>query len=150
MFKDGGFKLHEKSEGYVSAMYAWREHKKAMITDSSIRNVMNEAYKRKVQENRKYIETVAEVLLLTATQNIAQRGHCKTQEEEFCNKGNFLAILEMIAKHDPVVQEKMMGRKNAKYTSSIIQNEVLECFANVVRNETKDLKKKEQLSLVLR
>ena len=61
----------------------------------------------------------------------------------------------------------MKGKQNAKYTSSVIQNEILECLANmvcdeiirevkesevfsVIADETKDLKKKEQLSLVLR
>uniref|UniRef100_A0A3Q1H4Y5 TTF-type domain-containing protein n=1 Tax=Acanthochromis polyacanthus TaxID=80966 RepID=A0A3Q1H4Y5_9TELE len=165
MYKDGGFKVHEKSEGHVNAMFAWGEHKKAILTDSSKRDALNEAYNKKVQENRKYIKTVAEVLLLTATQNIAQRGHRETEEVD--NRGNFLEILEMIAKHDPVVQKKMKGKQNAKYTSSVIQNEILECLANTVReeiiqevkesevfpviaDETKDLKKKQQLSLVLR
>ena len=160
-----GFKVHEKSEGHVNAMFAWGEHKKAILTDSSICDALNEAYNKKVQENRKYIKTVAEVLLWTATQNIAQRGHRETEEVD--NRGNFLEILEMIAKHDPVVQKKMKGKQNAKYTSSVIQNEILECLANMVReeiiqevkesevfsviaDETKDLKKKEQLSLVLR
>ena len=117
------------------------------------------------KSKRKYIKTVAEVLLLMATQNIAQRGHRETEGAD--NRGNFLEILEMIAKHDPVVQKKMKGKQNAKYTSSVIQNEILECLANMVRDEiirevkesevfsviadeTKDLKKKEQLSLVLR
>ena len=58
----------------------------------------------------------------------------------------------------------MKGKQNAKYISNVIQNEILECFANmeiiqevkesevfsVIADETKDLKKKEQLSLVLR
>ena len=165
MYKDGGFKVHEKSEGHVNAMFAWGEHKKAILTDSSILDALNEAYNKKVQENRKYIKTVAEVLLLTSTQNIAQRGHRETEGAD--NRGNFLEILEMIAKHDPVVQKKIKGKQNAKYTSSVIQNEILECLANMVRDEiirevkesevfsviadeTKDLKKKEQLSLVLR
>ena len=133
MYKDGGFKVHEKSEGHVNAMFAWGEHKKAILTDSSILDALNEAYNKKVQENRKYIKTVAEVLLLTATQNIAQRGHRETEGAD--NRGNFLEILEMIAKHDPVVQKKIKGKQNAKYTSSVIQNEILECLANMVRDE---------------
>ena len=103
MYKDGGFKVHEKSEGHINAMFAWGEHKKAILTDSSILDALNEAYNKKVQENRKYIKTVAEVLLLTSTQNIAQRGHRETEGAD--NRGNFLEILEMIAKHDPVVQK---------------------------------------------
>uniref|UniRef100_A0A8C1KXW0 TTF-type domain-containing protein n=1 Tax=Cyprinus carpio TaxID=7962 RepID=A0A8C1KXW0_CYPCA len=145
MYKDGGFKVHEKSEGHVNAMFAWGEHKKAIVTDCSIHDALNEVYNKKVQENRKYIKTVAEVLLLTATQNIAQRGHHETEEAD--NRGNFLESLEIIA--------------------NVIQNEILECLANMVReeiiqevnesevfsvitDETKDLKKKEQFSLVLR
>uniref|UniRef100_A0A8C2HB86 Uncharacterized protein n=1 Tax=Cyprinus carpio TaxID=7962 RepID=A0A8C2HB86_CYPCA len=165
MYKDGGFKVHEKSEGHVNAMFAWGEHKKAIVTDCSIHDALNEVYNKKVQENRKYIKTVAEVLLLTATQNIAQRGHHETEEAD--NRRKFLESLEMIAKHHPVVEKKMKEKQNAKYTSSVIQNEILECLANMVReeiiqevnesevfsvitDETKDLKKKEQFSLVLR
>lgn len=134
-------------------------------TDSSILDAINEAYNKKVQENRKYIKNVAEVLLLTATWDIAQIGHRET--EEVNNRGNFLVILEMIAKQDTVVRKKMRGSRNAKYTSNTTQNEILRSLANMVRediiqevkasevfsilaDETKDLGKKEQLSLALR
>lgn len=80
-------------------MFAWDEP-----TDSSILDAINEVYNKKVQENRKYIKNVAEVLLLTATRNIAQKGHRET--EEVNNRGNFLVILEMIAKQDTVVRKK--------------------------------------------
>ena len=76
---------------------------------------------------------MAEVLVLTATQNIAQQGHRETEDAD--NRGKFLEILEMIAKHDPVVQKKIKGKQNAKYTSNVIQNEILECLANMVCEE---------------
>ena len=74
-----------------------------------------------------------------------------------------MAILDVIAKHDPVVKKKMTGPRNAKYTSHQIQNEILDTLAEMVRasiinevkesevfslmaDETKDLKKKEQIS----
>lgn len=64
-------------------------------------------------------------------------------------------------------KKRLTSFHNAKYTSKIIQNEVLDCLAEMVRteiteevknsevfsimaDETKDLKKKEQISLVLR
>lgn len=165
MFKDGGFKLHEKSESHINAMFAWTEHKRVVLTDLSILDMLNKEYMKKVEENRGYIKTVADVLLLTATQNIAQRAHYESEESD--NRGNFLQILEMIAKHNPVVAKKMKAQGNAKYTSNAIQNEILQCLASMVRDsivkevkasvvfsviadETKDLKKKEQLSLVVR
>uniref|UniRef100_A0A3B5B968 DUF4371 domain-containing protein n=1 Tax=Stegastes partitus TaxID=144197 RepID=A0A3B5B968_9TELE len=131
MYKDGGFQMHAKSEHHLNAMVAWTEYKRC---------------------GRK--QTVANVLLCTATQNIAQRGH--RESEGSSNKGNFLAILELIAKHDPLVKQKM-GHGNAKYTSHIFQNEIIEVLADMVSaafsilvDETKDLKKQEQISLVLR
>lgn len=77
-----------------------------------------------------------------------------------------MAILELIAKYDPLVKQKM-GHSNAKYSSNHIQNEILEVLAVMVRkdiieevkqsgalsilaDETKDLKKQEQISLLLR
>ena len=158
-------RVHEKSDSHITAMLAWSEHKKAALTDASVLNMLNNEYKKKVEENRSYIKTVADVLLLTATQNMAQRGHRESEQSD--NKGNFLEILEMIAKHNPMVAKKMKATGNAKYTSNTIQNEILQCLASMVQDsivkevkesevfsiiadETKDLQKKEQLSLVLR
>ncbi|XP_056453653.1 zinc finger MYM-type protein 1-like isoform X2 [Gadus chalcogrammus] len=165
MYKDAGFKVHEKSDSHITAMLAWSEHKKAALTDASVLNMLNNEYKKKVEENRSYIKTVADVLLLTATQNMAQRGHRESEQSD--NKGNFLEILEMIAKPNPMVAKKMKATGNAKYTSNTIQNEILQCLTSMVQDsivkevkesevfsiiadETKDLQKKEQLSLVLR
>lgn len=83
------------------------------------------------------------------------------------NKGNFLTILDEIAKHDHLIKKRLNASGNAKYTSPQIQNEVLEGLAGMVQSEiisevkesevfsvivdeTKDLKKKEQISLVVR
>uniref|UniRef100_A0A3B5PPY9 DUF4371 domain-containing protein n=1 Tax=Xiphophorus maculatus TaxID=8083 RepID=A0A3B5PPY9_XIPMA len=83
------------------------------------------------------------------------------------NKGNFLAILNEIAKHDPFVQRRLDAHGNAKYTSHQIQNEILQGLAemvpkeiiaevkqsevfSVLADETRDLQKKEQISLVVR
>lgn len=88
------------------------------------------------------------MLLLTATQNIAQRGH---RESEDNNQGNFLAILQLLANHDPVVEKKLSGIQNAKYTSHQIQNEVRSTIIKEVKDsqvfslladETKDIAKK--------
>lgn len=77
-------------------MLAWTEYKRSATTSSSLLSSLGNKYDKLVKANREYIKTVAEVLLLTATQNIAQQGHRDTDG----NKGNFLAIIELIAKHD--------------------------------------------------
>lgn len=68
--------------------------------------------KKKVEENRTYIKTVAEVLLLTAMQNISQRGHNETDASQ--NKGNFLEIMELTSKHNPLIEKKKKATGNAK------------------------------------
>ncbi len=149
-FVKRGFRGHEKSENHVNAMIAWNEHRKRILTDTSMLNALDKKH-QVVEQNRTYIKTVAEVLLFTATQNISQRGHLETDAST--KKGNFLGFLKAVG--------------NAKYTSNTIQNEILECLSDMVResiisevkenkyfsiivDETRDLKKKEQLSLVLR
>ncbi|XP_062326326.1 zinc finger MYM-type protein 1-like [Osmerus eperlanus] len=137
---------------------------RTLMEDSDV-HALNKKHSKQVQENQDYIKTIGEVLLVTATQNIAQRGLDESAESD--NKGNFMAILETIAKHDTTVKKRLTSIHNAKYKSKGIQNEVLSCLADMVRtqiieevkdsevfsimaDETKDVKKKEQISLVLR
>lgn len=49
--KDGGFEVHEKSGGHINAMFALGEHERAVLTDSSILEPINEAYSEKVEDN---------------------------------------------------------------------------------------------------
>ena len=77
-----------------------------------------------------YIKTIADVLLLTITQSIAQTGHRESYDSH--NKGHFLTILEEIAKHDPLIKKRMNACGNAEYTSHQIQNKVIEGLAEMV------------------
>lgn len=146
-------------------MMAWKEFERGEKANESLLSTLTKEHSKHIQENRSYIKTVAEVLLLTATQNISQRGHRETSDAD--NRGNFLAILNAIGNHDPFVKKKLTGSRNAKYTSHQIQNEILDTLAEMVRSsiinevkesgvfsimsdETKDTKKKEQISFVLR
>uniref|UniRef100_A0A3B5BCP2 DUF4371 domain-containing protein n=1 Tax=Stegastes partitus TaxID=144197 RepID=A0A3B5BCP2_9TELE len=138
---NAGFAVHTKSDRHKQVMTAWMDYQKA-------------EHNKQVQENRDYFKAAVEVLLLTATQNIAQRGNESADSD---NKGNFRAILETIANHDNVVKKRLTSINNAKYTSKVIQNEVLSCLADmdsevigILADETKDEKGKEQMSLVLR
>ncbi|KAM9751495.1 uncharacterized protein ACNS7B_008320 isoform 1-T1 [Menidia menidia] len=103
--KESGFKLHSKLEHHVNAMYAWSQYKRANEGNTTMLNSINTNRKKVVEENRYYIKTIADVLLLTATQNIAQRG-LNRESGDSRNKGNFLAILDEIAKHDQLIEKK--------------------------------------------
>lgn len=157
--------MHTKSERHNQAMVAWRDYQMAVKANATLVTVLNKQHTKQVKENRAYIKTIGEILLLTARQNIAQRGHDESEESK--NRGNFKEILDVVANHDPAVQHRLTSIHNAKYTSKIIQNEVLDCLAEMVRaeiikemkqsetfsimvDETKDVSKKEQMSFILR
>ena len=97
-------------------MSAWAHYELNKKKNSSVKQVMNEQYQKLVRENRHYIKTIDEVILTTATQNIAQRGH--REGDDVNNPGDVQKFLKLIAKDDPVVSERLSsGRKHEKYTS---------------------------------
>ncbi|KAH8023867.1 hypothetical protein HPB51_018848 [Rhipicephalus microplus] len=166
--RDGGFRKHENSLVHKTCQASWVSftQMKAGGQSRSVATHLSDAYSREVQENHLYIARVADILRFTAIQEISQRGHDESARSE--NKGNFVELLNLFAKYDDIIGKKLNGgAANAKYVHHSIQDQILEilshitltsikeemkssqCFALIV-NETKDLRKTEQLSVVVR
>jgi Asp-tRNA(Asn)/Glu-tRNA(Gln) amidotransferase B subunit len=95
MYSDGGFVSHIKSDGHSIAMTAWTDFISMTRKGTSIAQMVSEAYLKQVAENRLYIQSLGEILLLIETQDIAQRRHREDQSSQ--NKGNFIKILNLVA-----------------------------------------------------
>jgi len=148
------------------SIMSWNDYNRNKAAKISVEQVLNDSYRKKVNENRHYLKSVGEIILLTATQNIAQRGH--REGDDVSNPGNVKKILQFATKHDPVIANRIKnGPKNEKYNSSSIQNEMIETLSHMVldeivenvqrarvftiqADETKDVRKTEQLSVVIR
>ena len=65
---------HKKSEQHVNSAARYAAYKEAKQMKSTLANLLNEQHKETVKENREFIKTIADILRLTAVQNIAQRG----------------------------------------------------------------------------
>ena len=66
------------------------------------------------------------------------------------NRGNFLAIIDLIAKYDPIVKEHLKnGQRNAKMLSWKTQNDIIANAALVIRNQIKDMICSEQFYAVI-
>ena len=141
----------------------------------SIAELHDAEHARLIKDNRHYLRTVAEVLL-TAQQKIAQRESGRSfrvknimrQSLTFGQScGNFLAILSVVARHDPVIAERIQyGLANAKCTHHTIQNALLDVMKDmtleqvqeelrkagftVLADESKDTSKKEQVVVAVR
>lgn len=168
-YTTGGFPQHDTSAPHLNAMVAWCNYKQLKQSgNSSVQAMLDEQYQKQVSENREYVKAVAQVLLLTCTQNIAQRGHRESLSDVTVNPGNFRKILQLVIQHNPTLKARFLEDNVVnRYTSKDIQNEILLTMANMVRDqiiedvkssgvfsvivdETKDCAKTEQLSIVLR
>ena len=146
-------------------MASWIDFQDNQRKQKSVASSLNTQRKQQISNNRHYLKTIVELLLFCASQEIGLRGH---REQESVNKGNFLELLQVVARHDPVVKARLTeGPKNAVYASHNIQNELLHMAANAVRkiicqgvidagffsilaDETRDSGKDEQMSFVVR
>ncbi|XP_011406506.1 PREDICTED: zinc finger MYM-type protein 1-like [Amphimedon queenslandica] len=132
---------------------------------ASIANQLSSSRQEQVKKNRYYIQSISEVLLLCARNDIALRGH---NESVSIKPGNFRSILQLLARHDPSLLQSLQKHPcNATYLSPEIQNELLQVMGNIIRHqiqqevnrvgfftllcdETRDISKKEQMTIVLR
>jgi hypothetical protein len=156
--KESGFKQHETSSEHRNCHLKWINYSQVKSNPRiSVASQINEAHLALVKENREYLGIVIG----------GSRGH--RENEQSSNRGNFLELLKLFSKYNPIIKKKLDEDlpQNAKYTSPQIQNEILyicskmildqisaevnqaTCFA-VVCDETKDISKTEQISVVLR
>ena len=86
--KDGAITKHVNSQCPKMSIMSWNDYNRNKTAKISVEQVLNDSYRKKVNENRHYVKTVGEIILLTATQNIAQRGH--RGGDDVSNPGNSL------------------------------------------------------------
>ena len=164
--KSGILSCHSNCAAHKQAAVAWSQYTLNMQQGTTISERMGSAKAQQIENNRHYMKTIAEILLVCSHQEIALRGHRETQTS--LNRGNFREILELIANHDPIIRCRLTdGPRNATYTSADIQNEILNIMASLVQkqicadvkkaglysilaDETKDCSKREQMAIVLR
>jgi len=120
----GALSRHANCYSHTQAQIAWGQYKINTRQGTTISGRMNSDRPVTISNNRHFVKTIAEVLLLCSKQEIALHDH--REGSESLNRGNFLKILHLVAQHDPLVQRRLNhGPMNATYTSPVIQNEVL-------------------------
>lgn len=86
---------------------------------------------------RNVLLRVFEIIKFLASQNLAFRGHTESLFNMNENPGNFLALIKLLGKFDPVTRqhiEYLQENPHAtSYLSSAIQNEIISLMATAVR-----------------
>lgn len=164
--KSGSLTCHNNSLTHKQAVVAWSQYTLNVQRGTTISERMGSVRAEQIENNRHYLKTVAEILLLCSQQEIALRGHRESPTS--VDRGNFLEILKLVANHDQIIHHRLTdGPRNATYTSAEIQNELLNVMGGMVQkkisvaaqkaglysilaDESKNCSKREQLAIVLR
>ncbi len=164
--KEGILQGHASCFAHIQATRSWHDYKQNQEHGTSVADRLGSARNEQIRLNRHYLQSVAEVILLCSRLEIALRGHDESNSS--LNKGNFRELLEVVAKHDPIVKERLeQGPRNATYLSPEVQNLLLRIMGDMLRkrisnevkqagffsllaDESKDASKKEQLAIIVR
>ncbi|XP_030767531.1 zinc finger MYM-type protein 1-like [Sitophilus oryzae] len=170
METDSGFRKHLISEQHKKSEVMWTEFKLKKDKNISVINQLCDANLKQIEEDRKYLGIIIECLLFISIQGISFRGHNETEHSS--NKGNFLELINFLANNNSVPNNFLKLRlqnahKNAKYLHPTVQNEILKTISDLIVkeiyvevnkcdfyaimvDETKDISKNEQISIVIR
>ncbi|KAF3844575.1 hypothetical protein F7725_007738 [Dissostichus mawsoni] len=153
---------HESTQIHLGACVVYEQWKTNGTIDTDMeRNVRNAA-----QFWRQVVERIVNVTLTLASSNLAFRGHREVLGQG--KAGNFLSIIELLARYDPVLKELINRPEGSvKYLSHQIQDEIIYIlsqrvkadiideineapFYSVIMDTTQDVSKIDQLSQVYR
>ena len=167
--KHGILTCHDsKCATHKGSVVAWKQFKLTIANDASIGVHLDRQGKKIIEDNRQYVKALLESLLFCAQQGIALRGHRESMEDSSTNPGNFRSLVSLMSRHNDVLRRRLdEGPRNASWLGHHIQNELIQimadmvlssitaevkdsCYFTLIADETKDVSKREQLSIVLR
>lgn len=160
---------HEKSRGHLQATVQWLEAERRLNKECTLDHLHQQRIKDEKTRWQNVFQRLFAVVQFLAEHNLAFRGSVDRVFQP--HNGNFLGLVELIAKFDPVMQEHlrriMDGEIHDHYLGHRIQNELVQLMADNVKNTivdrvkcakyysvildcTPDLSHKEQMSLTIR
>lgn len=129
--------VHENTSWHRQAFRDWQEARQRLQIDKTI----DAEFQKEIKEERKRGQVIIESLLhcieYLVTHDLPLRGdHEKLSAD---GQGNFLGLVELIAKYNPVLKQHLekaqTGRGRVSYLSPATQNELIFLMAAKVRSE---------------
>ena len=134
--KDGYLTLHDGFEFHHDAMLMGKSFLETYTKPETRIDSLVESQRQELSERNKHIlAIIADTVKLCGMQGLSLRGHRDdSTADRTRNRGNFMAILEHTAKNDSVLREHLEhGKKDQRYTSKTIQNELITIIADHLR-----------------
>jgi len=165
----GKLAKHKLTPEHIKNMKTWLQALRRMSRNDGIDGMMLGQIKKGKLHWRAVLTRILAVVQYLAENNVAFCG--KTEKLYQLKNGNFLGLIEMLAKFDPTMQEHVRRIKDGEihdhYLGHQIQNELIELMASEVKKIiidklklakyfsiildcTPDVSHKEQMSLIVR
>ena len=161
---------HSKQNVHLMASMDVVDFKDRMERGSlSVHQLLRDHTSALVQSNRLKLLSILKTIVFCGRQSIPLRGHREQSDHHLSNPGNFRALLDFrIGAGDAVLADRFKtAPSNAQYNSPQIQNELIACTGEWIREqvlqevrnarlfsvcaeEAADCSSKEQLPLVIR
>ena len=134
--KDGILVCHEKSTMHCHAT------NQADLFLLSVRNPDSQIDVRsmaqsdqQVKKNTQILQQIVIAFEFLAKQGLALRGHRDDKVDLDMNRGNFIATLQLMAKENSVQKHLSSAKRNSKYTSKTIQNDIIHVYAMKIKEK---------------
>ena len=138
-------KLHEKIAEHESTVshklcyVQWRQMEKNLIGQSTVDELLMQNIKSQTEQWRQILRRLLDVTMFLGERGLAFRGNSHLVGDP--GNGNFLGILELIGRYDPVMADHLAKVKDSQtsqqrlqvhYLSADSQNEFIYCCASKV------------------
>lgn len=139
--KDGDLNQHDNHSYHKRAVEAGKEFLiRTEHPDLSVINQQDKSHLKNVQENRKMLGSLVKCIIFLGKQNIPLRGHKddgNILQISKSNEGNFRELVRFRIETGDQNLEKHLREtacRNAVYTSKTIQNDLIQCCGEEIRN----------------
>lgn len=151
------FPSHEGSHDHIQCYVKWCDLEVRIEKDSTVDMLLNEEIASEAKKWREILKRILDTILFLGERGLALRGESNLVGQK--NNGNFLGILELIARYDPVLHghlEKVKSSQEAHqrlqvhYLSVEIQNEFIElCAHHVISFILKEVEKAKYYTIIV-
>jgi hypothetical protein len=164
--KDCAFLTHMGKDSKSAHNYALKCYDNLKNKSCHMEQLVERQTEEDIKRNRLRLKVTIDVLRWLTFQACAFRGHDESVDSK--NQGNFLEMVKLLAAYDDEIGAVVLGNapQNARYTSPMIQKEILHIIASNVQSEirkeigaakfcllvdeSRDESKREQMAVVIR
>ena len=137
MGKDGVLQNHEELRYHKDAVEAGTTFIRSAANPTETLPYLVDRKKQNLyDQNFHALRCIVNAVIFCGKQNISLRGHRDDSSSTASNKGNFLAVLDLISEYDEGLKSHLeTARHNATATSKTFQNEIIDIIGSYIRKK---------------